>query len=40
MWIYPWNKFRYLTCEISVFFRRNYFYTTINVVVTSIVVLR
>jgi len=23
MGIYPWNKFRYLTCEISVFSRRN-----------------
>ena len=38
--IYPWNKFRYFTCEISVFSRRNYFYTTISVVVTSLVVLR
>jgi hypothetical protein len=28
---YMWNKFRYLTCEISVFSRQNYFYTTISV---------
>ena len=31
MGIYPWNKFRYLTCEISVFSCRNYFYTTVSV---------
>ena len=33
MGIYPCNKFRYLTCEISVCSRRNYFYITISVVV-------
>jgi hypothetical protein len=39
MGIYPWNKFRYLTWEISIFSRCSYFYTTISVVVTSLVVL-
>ena len=31
IYIYLWKKFQYLTCEILVFSRRNYFYTTISV---------
>jgi hypothetical protein len=30
MGIYPRNKFRYFTCEISIFSHRNYFYITIS----------
>jgi hypothetical protein len=37
MGIYPWNNFRYFTCEISFFSRLNYFYIAISVVVTSLV---
>ena len=40
MWIYPWNKFWYLTREISVFSCRTYFCKSITVLITSFVVLR